>query len=858
MKKIFIILLFACNLFAQSYSDYSGTVIDSFRIGNDRHFSFKLDNDSSFIDLNITGLRKRIATQDWVKSYSGKSGIRSINGMRDSIQFITIDTLNTDFTFSTDTASKTHKFSFPFASATKAGKLKSSDWTKFNNKQNALVFKTPLLKSADSVWIMYETNNFTNTSNKLTAKNITASSTNGVSITSSFTLGDAIIVNTAQDIRSPAAPTFGGATLNGTLNQNGNIVLDSLKSISSKYFLSGWAGSGFKLDYSVSDLGKTKLEIDNLTVRKTMSIYELLIRQIQATNGNLFVTSSAKAKAAGVSYITFEDPTGHNVIPFAAGDLIVAQRLKLNGDLSSKLIYAEFTVSSITGMTVYGSWNTAPAGSNYSLVIGVDFVRVGSTSDVNRRGSIYLAADDNNAPFIDIINDVSSWTAWASASKTKVRLGKLNGVVDADFGGALSGYGVYIQNAYVKGDIQMTSGSISWASVAKPTYVASEVGARASDWLPTKSELGTWTTYIDANGIYTGTLTANQVNAVAITADSISVNAIGKIAGWTMNSTALYKTQTELDTKIIMNLYGTMANHALGLQIVTQDLTESPGYENKLITSVGSYNDGGYSRYGLSIWDAANGAFLVNIGHSIYTNTTIANIAGWSFDKEKFYNYSSATGFELSNAATKNITTGFAVWHPSNPKMFIGNSTNYLDWNNTAANTLTIKGTLIGSSIKAGSILAADYQAGWTHRNRTVIGDSINNSFPIVFWNRHTSASDSSQYGYVSISNNPIANTGSYPGSLSYNSDFRIFGSKQPSGQYSTSTLRVTLIDQANGEFMQFRPDGVYIKTSSTLTKIIGVQGGAVADCTVGNLSDTGTKLNLLLARLRAHGIIAN
>ena len=40
-------------------------------------------------------------------------------------------------------------------------------------------------------------------------------------------------------------------------------------------------------------------------------------------------------------------------------------------------------------------------------------------------------------------------------------------------------------------------------------------------------------------------------------------------------------------------------------------------------------------------------------------------------------------------------------------------------------------------------------------------------------------------------------------------------------------------------------------------TQVVGAQQGAVADCNINNLNDIGTKLNLLLAALRLHGLIA-
>ncbi len=240
--------------------------------------------------------------------------------------------------------------------------------------------------------------------------------------------------------------SFVNGALSGNLTQTGNVYYKNA-------FTSGWAGSGFQLDYGVTIAGRSNLEIDNLTVRKTMSIYELLIRQINAVNGNLFVSSNAKCVSADATSITFEDPTGHNVLPFSNGDLLIAQRLKLNGDLGTKLVYAEFSISptsGISGMTVNGTWNTAPG--SYADVVGVPFVRVGSSIDSTRRGSIYLASDDSNSPFIDIIDGVDSWTAWGLSTKTKARLGKLTGINTTYFP-SLSGYGLYSENAYLSGTI---------------------------------------------------------------------------------------------------------------------------------------------------------------------------------------------------------------------------------------------------------------------------------------------------------------------------------------------------------------------------------------------------------------------
>lgn len=63
-------------------------------------------------------------------------GMVSLNNLTDQSQFITTGTSGTDFNIVS--TGDTHTFNLPVASATNTGKLSSSDWSTFNNKQNAL------------------------------------------------------------------------------------------------------------------------------------------------------------------------------------------------------------------------------------------------------------------------------------------------------------------------------------------------------------------------------------------------------------------------------------------------------------------------------------------------------------------------------------------------------------------------------------------------------------------------------------------------------------------------------------------------------------------------------------------------
>jgi hypothetical protein len=234
------------------------------------------------------------------------------------------------------------------------------------------------------------------------------------------------------------------ASGNLTLTPASDVILSDNKALRSSTFVSGFAGSGFRLLRGTD----AALELDRLIVRGTMSVYELVINQIRATNGSLFVSSSGKVDEVeiipGEYLLTTDGDHG-----FAVGDLIRAQRFTGAGTYQSNMqVTALFSTTQYSATLTSGD---APAA-------GMEFVRLGSTSDANRRGAVYLTADDSDAPFIDITDGVASFADWAGADKTKVRLGKLSGISDPDL--SPTGYGLYSTNAYLKGSLAAGNGNV--------------------------------------------------------------------------------------------------------------------------------------------------------------------------------------------------------------------------------------------------------------------------------------------------------------------------------------------------------------------------------------------------------------
>ena len=64
------------------------------------------------------------------------TGLTALNGLTSQVQFFAVGTSGTNFNIAS--ATDTHTFNLPTASATNRGALASADWTTFNNKQNQL------------------------------------------------------------------------------------------------------------------------------------------------------------------------------------------------------------------------------------------------------------------------------------------------------------------------------------------------------------------------------------------------------------------------------------------------------------------------------------------------------------------------------------------------------------------------------------------------------------------------------------------------------------------------------------------------------------------------------------------------
>jgi hypothetical protein len=215
--------------------------------------------------------------------------------------------------------------------------------------------------------------------------------------------------------------------------------------ISTPAFVDGFSGYGIKIggeDYSMT--------VDNLTVRKQLKVYELVINQIRATNGSLWVSDAARAffvEPLDGAYKVYIDTNDSTIVqPFRVNDIVRCQKWT-----GKEIKYYSTRVIDIDNG---GEWFTlsyldADIEGDGIPAVNDDIVRIGNTTDTNRQGAVYITASDNAAPYIDVIDGVNTPSFY---DKVRVRLGKLTGIIDPIYG-QLEGYGLYTDNGYFRGKI---------------------------------------------------------------------------------------------------------------------------------------------------------------------------------------------------------------------------------------------------------------------------------------------------------------------------------------------------------------------------------------------------------------------
>ena len=221
-------------------------------------------------------------------------------------------------------------------------------------------------------------------------------------------------------------------------------------SLGSDKFWTGWSGYGWKIWMRdvMNVVGKmvkrSTMEIDELTVRGTFRVFELVINQLRGENDNYVFSGMQKVDHVDVdtNTIYLDTNKGETYCPFREGDILRCQRFQ-GGDTVIKrydILVKEAQVGDIADgedRVDYIVWENFDGDVN-DIAQGDVLCRMDNIKDVDRKGIITTASIGNGAPYIDVIYGLIT----NPEESLKVRLGKLDGIVNELFG-ELSGYGLF-------------------------------------------------------------------------------------------------------------------------------------------------------------------------------------------------------------------------------------------------------------------------------------------------------------------------------------------------------------------------------------------------------------------------------
>lgn len=200
--------------------------------------------------------------------------------------------------------------------------------------------------------------------------------------------------------------------------------------VGSPSFASGFTGWGWEIDTPTASG-----TVDNWTVRKSMKVYELVYSQIYGLSGSVMITDFNKIKTVeplGTNryHCVIDDMDGEMFMNLRNGDIV---RVQKRDGWNIRYYYGEIeNVSADTfDIKIIDGQDTPQEGD-------VCF-RMGSKTDVNRQGLVYLTSSDDYSAYIDILDGIDGPSF---EGKTKVRLGNLRGLTVN--GQPLDMHGIYI------------------------------------------------------------------------------------------------------------------------------------------------------------------------------------------------------------------------------------------------------------------------------------------------------------------------------------------------------------------------------------------------------------------------------
>lgn len=236
--------------------------------------------------------------------------------------------------------------------------------------------------------------------------------------------------------------------------------------LSSEKFISGFpGGSGWALFWKevMNAAGVTEkkavMELDDMTIRGVMRVYEFVISQLVGENGTRITSDMMRVHSINPVTKTIYLDTEKGVLynPFRTGDIVMVQQFSVNGHGGK---HYEFEVVDVKVGALADGENRLDSIAYKNFVGDVNSVaardvltRVDSLTNSDRKGIIKQTSVEEGSPYLDVLYGMKT----DPDNAVRTRLGRLAGIITYCWG-QLKGYGLYSENAYLTGDFRLRTG----------------------------------------------------------------------------------------------------------------------------------------------------------------------------------------------------------------------------------------------------------------------------------------------------------------------------------------------------------------------------------------------------------------
>lgn len=214
--------------------------------------------------------------------------------------------------------------------------------------------------------------------------------------------------------------------------------------------MAGIAGSGVTVKNR--DDGGGRVDTDSLLVRDEMVVMRLVIEEVKSVGGVLIVSRAAgKVEQADAPTLIggerCQTLTLGDECQFEPGDYVRCSRWD-STQRTLKSYWERVTATQGKRMTI-------TMGSGHEATEGDELVLMGSQTQ-SRSGFILVSTADGTEQ-VSVYAGVTENTPRMLVRSLKARLGRLDDIADSNFPD-MGGYGLYSSNAYLRGELHVSSG----------------------------------------------------------------------------------------------------------------------------------------------------------------------------------------------------------------------------------------------------------------------------------------------------------------------------------------------------------------------------------------------------------------